>query len=121
MSSNRRGTIKQVHITSPMRRIVIDWLVEVQAYYELHPSTLFLAVCYFDRYLTNKQASRTSLQLIGVVCMMMASKMEDVRCMTSNATLVLTENTAFRYIKPAGLTALSAAELHCCQPCRSHL
>lgn len=40
---------KQPDITSSMRTILVDWLVEVADEYKLHAETLFLAVSYVDR------------------------------------------------------------------------
>ncbi len=40
----------QGDITSHMRAILVDWLVEVSDEYKLSSETLYLAVSYIDRY-----------------------------------------------------------------------
>lgn len=45
----------QKDITSNMRAILVDWLVEVAEEYKLSSETLYLAVSYIDRYLAVSQ------------------------------------------------------------------
>ena len=40
--------------------------------------TLFLAVSYVDRYLSQQQVPRSRLQLVGVSCMLIAAKYEEI-------------------------------------------
>lgn len=68
------------YIDQNMRMIVVSWLVEVAAEYELHQDTLFLAAALLDRFLSVAQAvPRSNLQLISVACMLVASKHEEER------------------------------------------
>ncbi|PQP93557.1 putative cyclin-A3-1 [Prunus yedoensis var. nudiflora] len=53
----------QKDITSNMRGILVDWLVEVAEEYKLLSDTLFLTVLYIDRYLSLKALDRKRLQL----------------------------------------------------------
>ena len=46
--------------------------------YELVSDTLFLAISYVDRYLSTKQVQRSRLQLVGVSCMLIAAKYEEI-------------------------------------------
>ena len=68
-----------------MRGILIDWLVEVAEEYRLEAETLYLAVNYIDRFLSFVPVNRSKLQLVGVTCMLIASKYEEihppVRCL----------------------------------------
>jgi cyclin E len=58
-----------------MRAILLDWLIEVCEVYKLHRETYYLTVDYLDRYLTAKQnISKNQLQLIGITCLFIASK-----------------------------------------------
>jgi G1/S-specific cyclin-E1 len=58
-----------------MRAILLDWLIEVCEVYKLHRETYYLTVDYLDRYLTTKQnISKNQLQLIGITCLFIASK-----------------------------------------------
>ena len=64
---------KQPYITPDMRRILVDWLVEVSEEYKLHRETMFLAVNYIDRFLSVMSVQRDKLQLVGAACMFIAS------------------------------------------------
>ncbi|KAK1366621.1 Cyclin N-terminal domain-containing protein [Heracleum sosnowskyi] len=66
----------QKDITINMREILIDWLVEVAEEFKLNSETLYLTVNYIDRYLSGNSINRERLQLLGVTCMMIASKYE---------------------------------------------
>jgi len=56
---------KQTEVTSVMRIKLIDWLIEVQDEYKLHNETLYLAVAFVDRFLSEMSVSRAKLQLLG--------------------------------------------------------
>lgn len=64
---------KQQDITNSMRSILVDWLVEVSEEYKLHRETLFLAVNYIDRFLSQMSVQRSKLQLVGAASMFLAS------------------------------------------------
>lgn len=64
---------KQPDITDDMRRILVDWLVEVADEYKLHTETLYLAVNYIDRFLSYMSVVRGKLQLVGTAAMFIAS------------------------------------------------
>ncbi|XP_037909396.1 G1/S-specific cyclin-E isoform X2 [Hermetia illucens] len=62
-----------------MRAILLDWLIEVCEVYKLHRETYYLAVDYLDRYLSgNKKIQKTHLQLIGITCLFVAAKVEEI-------------------------------------------
>ena len=61
-----------------MRTIVLDWLIEVCELSKLQRETYYLAVDYFDRYLsTQRKVQQTQLQLIGITCLYVAAKVEE--------------------------------------------
>ena len=68
----------QRDINPTMRGILVDWLVEVAEEYELHPETLFLTVNFIDRCLSKYSCARPQLQLVGVTCMLIAAKFEEI-------------------------------------------
>lgn len=68
----------QPHINERMRSILVDWLVEVHLKFKLVPETLYLTINLIDRYLERKEVSRPKLQLIGVSCLLIASKYEEM-------------------------------------------
>lgn len=66
-------------LNSKMRRILVDWLTEIHAKFKMVPETLYLCINYLDRYLqVAKDVRRSKLQLIGVACMLIASKYEEI-------------------------------------------
>lgn len=70
---------RQKEIKQDMRTVLVDWLMEVsyssQTY---HCSDVVpLAVNYMDRFLSKMGVPRSKFQLLGIVCLMVASKMTD--------------------------------------------
>jgi len=63
----------QKDVTSNMRGVLVDWLVEVAEEYKLLSDTLYLAVSYIDRFLSLKTVNKQRLQLLGVTSMLIAS------------------------------------------------
>jgi cyclin B len=68
----------QTHINERMRAILVDWLVEVHLKFKLVPETLYLTVNLIDRYLSVKEVECHTLQLVGVSCLRIASKYEEI-------------------------------------------
>lgn len=94
-SANFMETV-QNDITPNMRGILVDWLVEVSEEYKLVPDTLYLTVSYIDRYLSANPTSRHKLQLLGVSCMLIASKYEEVCPPHVEEFCYITDNTYTR-------------------------
>lgn len=62
-----------------MRAILLDWIMEVCEVYHLRRVTYHLAVDYLDRYLSIRPGvPKTQLQLLGVSCLFIASKLEEI-------------------------------------------
>ncbi|XP_006867446.1 PREDICTED: G1/S-specific cyclin-E1 [Chrysochloris asiatica] len=62
-----------------MRAILLDWLMEVCEVYKLHRETFYLAQDFFDRYMaTQENVVKTLLQLIGISCLFIAAKLEEI-------------------------------------------
>lgn len=70
--------LNQKDVNGKMRSILIDWLVDVCLKFELQPHILFNTVGLIDRYLEVVSIERTKLQLVGVACLMITSKFEEV-------------------------------------------
>ncbi|XP_022959817.1 cyclin-A2-4-like [Cucurbita moschata] len=68
----------QTDITQSMRGILVDWLVEVSEEYKLVPDTLYLTVFFVDWFLSQNYIERQKLQLLGITCMLIASKYEEI-------------------------------------------
>ena len=68
-----------VYLNHKMRAILIDWLWEVAVKFKLEIETMFLTIQLIDMYITkNKHVERNSLQLVGVGCMLLACKHEEI-------------------------------------------
>eukprot|EP00271_Cylindrocystis_brebissonii_P022274 TRINITY_DN8512_c0_g2_i1.p1 TRINITY_DN8512_c0_g2~~TRINITY_DN8512_c0_g2_i1.p1 ORF type:complete len:430 (+),score=53.89 TRINITY_DN8512_c0_g2_i1:283-1572(+) len=96
--SRRRPTtdfmeLRQQDITASMRGILIDWLVEVAEEYKLVPDTLYLTCSYVDRYLSHNVVGRSRLQLLGVTCMLIAAKYEEIYAPKVDEFCYITDNT----------------------------
>ncbi|KAH7285905.1 hypothetical protein KP509_33G050700 [Ceratopteris richardii] len=83
----------QHDINSSMRGILVDWLVEVAEEYKLVPDTLYLTVSYIDRFLSAKVVNRQRLQLLGVACMLVAAKYEEICAPQVEEFCYITDNT----------------------------
>ncbi|XP_059631780.1 cyclin-A1-1 [Cornus florida] len=86
----------QKDINASMRSILIDWLVEVSEEYRLVPDTLYLTINYIDRYLSGNVVDRQRLQLLGVACMMIAAKYEEICAPQVEEFCYITDNTYFK-------------------------
>lgn len=79
--------------TSKMRRILVDWLVQVHLRFHLTPETLHLTVFIMDRILEKKITQKADLQLLGISAMFVASKFEEVFLPDIYDYEFITENT----------------------------
>ncbi|CAN4125151.1 unnamed protein product [Withania somnifera] len=86
----------QNNVTPTMRMILVDWLVEVAEEYKLVSDTLYLTVAYIDRFLSSHVIARDRLQLLGVSCMLIASKYEEISPPHVEDFCYVTENTYSR-------------------------
>ncbi|KAJ3704543.1 hypothetical protein LUZ61_008248 [Rhynchospora tenuis] len=83
----------QSDITQNMRAILIDWLVEVCDEYCLVPDTLYLTVYLIDRFLSKSKIERQRLQLLGITCMFIASKYEEICAPRVQEFCFITDNS----------------------------
>ncbi|KAL3133871.1 Cyclin-A1-2 [Trebouxia sp. C0010 RCD-2024] len=86
----------QQDVNAHMRGILVDWLVEVAQEYKLVSETLFLAVNYIDRFLSCEVAPRRKLQLVGITCMLIAAKYEEIYAPQIEDFCYITDNTYSR-------------------------
>lgn len=69
----------QVDVTPKMRSVLLDWINEVHNQFSLEIETYHMTVSMIDRYLSKvKTTPRRFLQLVGVTCLFMASKYEEL-------------------------------------------
>ncbi len=82
----------QKEITWKMRGILVDWLIDVHNKFSLLPETLFLAINLLDRYLSRETIALSKLQLLGLTCMLIASKYEEVTHPSIKNYIYMTDN-----------------------------
>ena len=68
----------QPHINHKMRAILVDWLVSMHMKFRLLPETLYLSVHLVDRYLEKVSIQKKHLQLVGIGCMLISTKYEEI-------------------------------------------
>jgi hypothetical protein len=69
---------QQPSVTPSMRLILFNWLVEVHQHRRMNPETLHMTFSLVDRFLSLVPVTRGTLQLVGSVAWMLASKFEEV-------------------------------------------
>jgi hypothetical protein len=112
------------YLNDRWRAILIDWLMEVSYEFELTHETVHLAVHYLDQFLSKcsiGSVTKFNLQLVGIVCLWIASKFEedidDVQCKDIHTTH---ENTyTVKEILRMELTVLKTLDwnLYVATPC----
>ena len=69
----------QIDINKKMRKILINWLIEVHLKFKLKENTLFLSINLIDNFLSkNNNLNRKFLQLVGISSLLIASKYEEI-------------------------------------------
>ncbi|XP_009079682.1 PREDICTED: cyclin-A1, partial [Acanthisitta chloris] len=84
---------KQPDITTGMRAILVDWLVEVGEEYKLRTETLYLAVNFLDRFLSCMCVLRGKLQLVGTAAILVAAKYEEIYPPEVDEFVYITDDT----------------------------
>jgi len=87
---------RQPDVTPQMRAILVDWLVEVAEEYRLNSETLYLSVNYIDRFLSRQFVPKAQIQLVGVTCLLLASKYEEIYAPQVDEFCYITDNTYTR-------------------------
>ncbi|XP_064394881.1 G1/S-specific cyclin-E1-like [Halichondria panicea] len=71
--------VRHPGIVPSMRVILLDWMLEVCEEYRLHRETYYLAKDMLDRFLdTRSGLQKEQLQLIGVTCLFISAKIEEI-------------------------------------------
>lgn len=65
-------------VTERMRQILIDWMIDVHDSFELKEQTLFLALSYLADYSALREITKEDYQLVGITCLWIASKYEEI-------------------------------------------
>lgn len=95
----------QVDLVRRMRKILVNWLMEVHHKFRLAHYTLFLGINLLDRYLCVKQLGRADLQLCGSTCLWIASKYNEIYAPTMDDFVFISDG-AFK------ATQLCKMEMH---------
>jgi len=64
-------------VSPSMRKVVAEWLLQVCQELQCQPEVFCLAMNYFDRFLSRLRVRKGVLQLIGSVCLLLASKFKE--------------------------------------------
>ncbi|XP_011666474.1 cyclin-F [Strongylocentrotus purpuratus] len=80
-------------LNSAMRYILVDWLVEVGSMKDYSCLTIHSAVQLVDRYLMARNISRSTLQLVGITCMVICSRLLEDDIITIREAAWLTDGT----------------------------
>lgn len=83
---------KQTNINHRMRGILVDWMIEVSTKFKLTMETSFLAINIVDKYLEKRNVERNRLQLVGLVGILVASKMEEVSAVEISDLVYISDN-----------------------------
>jgi len=106
--------LRQTDINSNMRGILVDWLVEVAEEYKLHTETLFLSINYVDRFLSKNNVVRGKLQLVGITCMLVASKYEEIYPPSVEDFVYISDNAYTReQVITQEVVVLNSLNFHC--------
>ncbi|XP_066560165.1 cyclin-P isoform X2 [Amia ocellicauda] len=79
--------------TSYTRAIVVDWLIQVHDAFHFCEETLYLAVHLLNKFMRRPKVSFSTFQLLGMVCLFIASKKEECLLPEVSELCFLMENT----------------------------
>ncbi|KAK9520582.1 hypothetical protein VZT92_020457 [Zoarces viviparus] len=65
------------HFTDLTRSVLVDWLIQVHELMHFQEETLYLAIHLVNRSLRAIKITTVNLQLLGMVCLFLAAKMEE--------------------------------------------
>ncbi|KAM8883801.1 G1/S-specific cyclin-D2-like [Synchiropus picturatus] len=83
----------QQDIQPYMRRMVAGWMHEVCEEAKSNEDVFPLAINYMDRFLAVMPTRKSVLQLLGAVCMFLASKLKDSRPISAEKLCMYTDNS----------------------------
>lgn len=80
-------------VTTKMRSVLVDWLIQVHLKFHLLQETLYLCIQIIDAYLQVQDVPKMQLQLVGVTAMFLASKYEEMYVPAIDDFVYMTDNT----------------------------
>ena len=84
----------QTSVTTHMRAVLIDWLVDVCDKFEFLQETLFISVKIIDKFLSKRVISKSKFQLLGITALYLSAKYEEF-CLPETGDFVLITDNAF--------------------------
>ena len=69
---------QQYDINEQMRAILVDWIIEVHYHFHFKKKTLFQTILLIDLYLSFRIIQKSRLQLLGVACLLISVKANEV-------------------------------------------
>lgn len=108
-------------VTSKMRSVLIDWLIQVHLKFHLLQETLYLCVQIIDAYLMAVDVPKMQLQLVGVTAMFVASKYEEMYVPAIDDFVYMTDNTYTKAeIRTMEIAILKQLDFMFCKPFPLH-
>ena len=89
-------TTVQTEIKPHMRKIVSEWMLEVSEEQQCQPDAFHLAVNYMDRFLSKVHIKKSQFQLLGAVCLFLASKFKG-EILPAENLVIYTDNSITAY------------------------